>query len=114
MSNEDAAIGALVRQYAANEKTIAALLSELDGIGKGLRLLGDALRDGPDRIAVLAGEFQFEAMGQRRGVPDTLLEAGVIREHLGELSTALGEKQRMEDRLRRAGMENLINQQGGG
>ena len=112
MSREDAAIGALVRQYAANEKAIAALLSELDGIGKGLRLLGDALVDGPDRIAVLSGEFQFEAFGKRRGVPDTLLQNSVIRERLGELSIALDDKQRMEDRLRRAGMENLINRGG--
>ena len=108
MRNEDAAIGALVREYAENERKIAALLSQLDTIGKGLRLLGDALEQNPARIELTSQEFRFQSIGQRRVVPDTVIQAAVIREHLSELRAALGDKRRMEDRLKQANMENLI------
>ena len=110
MRNEDAAMGVLVREYAANERTLAALLTELDATGKGLRLLGGALVDRPGRIELTSQEFRFEAQGQRWAVPDTVLRADVLREHLAELAVAFEEKRRMEDRLRQANMENLIKE----
>ena len=108
MRSEDAAIGALVREYAENERKIAALLSHLDTIGKGLRLLGDALAHNPQQIELTSQEFRFGSLGQRRGVPDTVIQVAVIRECLSELQTSLEDKRRMESRLEQANMENLI------
>ena len=108
MRNEDAAIGALVREYAENERKIAALLSHLDAIGKGLGLLGDALTHDPERIELTGHEFRFQSLGQRRGVPDAVIEAAAIRECLFEFQASLEDKRRMESRLEQANMGNLI------
>ena len=105
---DNAAIGALVVEYEANERRIGALSSVLHRIGEDLTHLGIALKGYRSAIEVTESDLTATIIRDRRSVPSTSVSFDNVRDHIETWHKALANKERLEDCLRQAGLEKLI------
>ncbi len=105
---DNAAIGALVVEYEANERRIGALSSVLHRIGEDLTHLGIALKGYRSAIEVTGSDLTATIIRDRRSVPSTSVSFDNVRDHIETWHKALANKERLEDCLRQARLEKLI------
>ena len=94
--NIDGSIGALIRRYESNLKTIAGLTADLQHIGAELESLGNGLLTWPATV-------------QSDNAQATLDASARIVNKLQGLRAAIDSKIRMDACLRQAGLDRLID-----
>ena len=105
---DNAAIGALVVEYEANERRIGALSSVLHRIGEDLRHLGNALQGDRSDIVATESSLIISVRGDRRSVPWSSISCDDLRDHVVTWHKALANRERLEECLQQAGLEKLI------
>jgi len=108
MTDQDAVLGKLVREYEENCRTIAAMRTKADSVGEWLSRLGSQIKSNPGSVSYDRGDFQFPAGAQVAVVPESIVDAEALKNLISELHSCLAKQRDMEDRLRQAGMEGVI------
>ena len=105
---DNAAIGALVVEYEANERRIGTVSAVFYRIAEDLRHLGNALQGDRSDIVATESSLIISVRGDRRSVPHSSVSFDDIRDYVDAWHEALATKGRLEDCLQQAGLEKLI------
>ena len=97
-------IGKLVRGYNDNEEELAILKDKLDKLSTFFLRLGDWLKRPDQIVAHKTGDSAVFEDGQQR----TEVNLNEVVDALNKYTDALNEKEKMENKLRQAGLAKLI------
>lgn len=97
-------IGKLVRGYNDNEEALAILKDKIDNLSTFFLRLGDWLKRPDQIVAHKTGDSAIFEDGQQR----TEVNLNELVDVLNKYADALKEKEKMEDKLRQAGLERII------
>ena len=108
MVDQNAEIGQLVTDYVAKKREIACLRSAINRCARQLETLAAVLRRDSSAVETTDAEFRLPKGRDTTVVRHEDVEPLSIRDNLRELHRALGERQRLENMLREAGLSELI------
>ena len=108
MVDQNAEIGQLVTNYVEKKREIACLRSAINRCAQQLETLAAVLRRNSSDVEATDEEFRFPRGRETAVVRYEDVELLSIRDNLRELHRALGERQRLENMLREAGLSELI------
>ena len=108
MVDQNAEIGQLVTDYVAKKREIACVRSAINRRAQLLETLAVALRRDSSDVEAADEEFRLPRGSETAAVRYEDMEPLGIRDNLRELHNALGERQRLENILREAGLRELI------
>ena len=108
MVDQNAEIGQLVTDYVVKKREIACVRSAINRCAQQLETLAAALRRDSSDVEAADEEFRLPRGRETAVIRYEDMEPLGIRDNLRELHSALGERQRLENMLREAGLRELI------